>query len=271
MVVHPVCIRKVAVRFCLGPKISLWYNLLYKGRLIVSPRLIRLGRKNKFIMLEILLDSLNTIWNSFIGFLPTLLAALIVFIVGWLIAIFLGKVANRIVKGIKLDLLLTKLGFGTALAKAKIELDSGKFFEELVKWFLIIAFLMAAVDILGLNQVTLFLKSILYYLPNVFVAAIVLLVAVIVANFIKRVVKAGVDTAGLKSSSAISSIARWAILIFGFIIALTQLGIAPALIQTIVIGLIAMLALAGGLAFGLGGKDQAAKLIDKIRQDLSEK
>lgn len=222
-------------------------------------------------MLEILFDSLKIIWDSFIGFIPTLLAALIVFIIGWLIAVFLGKVANRIIKAIKLDLLLTKLGFKTALAKAKVDLDSGKFFEELVKWFLIIVFLMAAVDILGLDQVTLFLQSILYYLPNVIVAAIVLLVAVIVANFMKRVVKVSADTAGLKSSSAISTIVRWAILIFGFVIALTQLGIASTLIQTIVIGIIAMLALAGGLAFGLGGKDQAAKLIDKIRQDLSEK
>jgi len=222
-------------------------------------------------MIEILLDSFETIWGSFISFIPTLLAALIVFIVGWLIAIFLGKVANRIIKTIKLDTLLTKLGFKTALSKAKLNLDSGKFFEELVKWFFIIIFLMTAADILGLSEVALFLRAILYYLPNVIIAAIVLLGAVIVANFMQRLVKASVDTAGLKSSSAISSIVRWAILIFGFIIALTQLGIAPALLQTVVIGVIAMLALAGGLAFGLGGKEQAAKLIEKFRQDLSEK
>lgn len=222
-------------------------------------------------MIEILLDSLNTIWTSFIGFIPTLLAALIVFIVGWLIAIFLGKVVNRLIKAIKLDTLLTKLGFKTALDKAKLNLDSGKFFEELVKWFFIIVFLMTAADILGLQQVGLFLKTILYYLPNVIVAAIILLVAVIVANFMQRLVKAGANTAGLKSASAISGIVKWAILIFGFMIALTQLGIATALIQTIFIGLIAMLALAGGLAFGIGGKDAAARLIEKIKEDLSEK
>ena len=108
-------------------------------------------------MVEILLDSLKEIWGSFIGFLPTLLAALIVFIVGWLIAIFLGKVVNRIIKGIKLDLLLVKLGFKKALAKAKLKLNTGKFFEELVKWFFIIVFLMTAADILGLREVTLFL------------------------------------------------------------------------------------------------------------------
>jgi len=222
-------------------------------------------------MIEILLDSLNTIWTSFIGFIPTLLAALIVFIIGWLIAVFLGKVVNRLIKAIKLDALLIKLGFKTALEKAKLNLDSGKFFEELVKWFFIIVFLMTAADILGLEQVGLFLKTILYYLPNVIVAAIILLVAVIVANFMQRLVKAGANTAGLKSASAISGIVRWAILGFGFLIALAQLGIATSLIQTIFIGLIAMLALAGGLAFGIGGKDAAARLIEKVKEDLSEK
>ncbi len=220
-------------------------------------------------MIEILLDSLKSVWQSFIEFLPTLLAALIVFIIGWLIAIFLGKVANRIIKTIKLDTLLAKLGFRKALAKAKLKLNSGKFFDELVKWFFIIVFLMTAVDILGLTEVTLFLKTILFYIPNVIIAAIILLAAVIIANFMQRVVRASADAAGLSSSGAVGGIAKWAILIFGFVIALTQLGIATTLIQTIVIGLIAMLALAGGLAFGLGGKDWAARILDRIKQDLS--
>lgn len=221
-------------------------------------------------MLEILLDSLQEVWISFIGFLPTLLAALIVFIIGWLIAIFLGRVANKIVKTIKLDTLLNKLGFKKALTKAKLKLDSGKFFDVLVKWFFIIVFLMTAVDILGLQEVALFLKTILYYLPNVIVAAIILLAAVVVGDFMKRFVKASADTAGLASSGAISGIVKWAILIFGFVIALTQLGIAAALIQTIVIGLIAMIALAGGLAFGLGGKDHATLILEKLRQDIEK-
>jgi hypothetical protein len=222
-------------------------------------------------MLEILQDSLIEIWSSFIGFLPTLLAALIVFIIGWLIAIFLGKVAHRIIKTIKLDLLLEKLGFQKALAKAKLKLDSPKFFEELVKWFFIIVFLMTAVDILGLTQITLFLKSILYYLPNVIIAAIILLIAAVIGRFMQKLVRASADAAGLGSSNTIAGIVKWAIWIFGFVIALTQLGIASTLIQTIVIGIIAMVALAGGLAFGLGGKDVAVEILDKIRQDLGEK
>lgn len=222
-------------------------------------------------MIEILLDSLSSIWINFISFLPTLLAALIVFIIGWVISIFIGKMANRAIKAIKLDSLLEKLGFTKVLSKANMRLDSGKFFEELVKWFFIIVFLMTAVDILGLTQVTLFLKTILYYLPNVIVAAIVLFAAVVVAKFMQKLVRSSAETAGLSSAKAVSIIVKWAILVFGFVIALTQLGIAPSIIQTVVIGLITMMALAGGLAFGLGGKDLAARILENLRQDISEK
>lgn len=222
-------------------------------------------------MLDVILSSLDSIWLSFIGFLPTLLAALIVFIVGWLIAIALGKLVNRLIKIIKLDFLLTKIGFRQALAKARLGLDSGKFFEELVKWFFIVVFLMAASDILGLYQVTEFLKRILYYVPNIVIAIIIMLAAVIVANFLQKLVRASVQAANLQAAGFLSGLTKWAVLVFGFVAALMQLGIAAALINTLMIGLVGMLALAGGLAFGLGGKDHAAKFLEKLRRDIEEK
>jgi len=221
-------------------------------------------------MLDVILSSLETLWLSFVDFLPTLLAALIVFVIGWLIAIALGKLTNRIIRTLKLDILLTKIGFKKTLAKAKLKLDSGKFFGGLIKWFFIIVFLMAATDILGLYQITEFLKGILYYIPNIIVTVVILLVAVIVANFLRKLVRASVEAADLKAAGFISGITKWAVLVFGFVAALTQLGIAVTLIHTLVIGLIAMLALAGGLAFGLGGKDQAARILERLRKDIEE-
>jgi len=221
-------------------------------------------------MLEIVLNSLEVLWNSFIGFLPALLAALIVFIIGWLIAVALGKLANRTIRIIKLDLLLASVGLKKTLAKARIKLNSGKFFEEIVKWFFIIVFLLAATDILRLYQITEFLKGIIYYIPNIVVAIVILLVAVILSNFLQKLVKASIKTAGLNGSGFISALAKWTVLIFGFIAALTQLGIAVTLIHTIVIGIVGMMALAGGLAFGLGGKDQAARLLEKLKKDIEE-
>lgn len=222
-------------------------------------------------MLDVIITSLNTIWLSFVGFLPTFIAALIVFIVGWLIAIALGKLANRIIRIIKLDLLLTKIGLNKALAKARLKLDSGRFFEELVKWFFIIVFLMAAVDILKLYQVGEFLKRILYYIPNIIVAVVVLLAALIVANLLQKLVRASVEAAGLHGAGFLSGLTKWAVLIFGFIAALIQLGIAVTLINTLMIGLVGMLAIAGGLAFGLGGKDHAARFLEKLKRDIEEK
>ncbi len=222
-------------------------------------------------MLDIFRSSLETLWFSFVEFLPKLLAALIVFIVGWLIAVALGKLANRIIRVIKLDLFLVKIGFKKALAKAKLKLDSGKFFEELVKWFFIIVFLMTAADILGLYQVTEFLKVILYYIPNIVVAIVALLISVIVASFLQKLVKASIEAAGLQAAEFLSGLTKWAVLLFGFVVALTQLGIAVTLINTLVIGLVGMLALAGGLAFGLGGRDQATKFLEKLRRDIGGK
>lgn len=221
-------------------------------------------------MLEVILSSLETLGLNFVGILPILLAALIVLIIGWLIAIALGSLVERIVKVIKLDTLLDKIGFKKALARASIRLNSGKFFGEITKWFFIIVFLMAATDILGLFQVTAFLNGILLYIPNVVIAIIVLLIAIIVAHFLKNFVRASIKTAGLHSAGFLSSLTKWAVLAFGFIIALTQLGIAVTLINTLVMGLVGMLALAGGLAFGLGGKDQAARFLEKIRKEIEE-
>jgi len=221
-------------------------------------------------MLDIILASGKELWSGFIGLLPTFLAALIVFIIGWLIAVALGKLANRIIKVIKLDLFLAKVGLKKSLARAKLKLNSGKFFEEIVKWFFIIIFLMAAADILRLYQITDFLKTVLYYIPNIVVAIFILLASVVIGNFLQKLVKASIETAKLGGATFLSGLTKWVILIFGFVAAITQLGIAVTLIHTVVIGLVGMLALAGGLAFGLGGKDQAMRLLEKLRRDVEE-
>lgn len=219
---------------------------------------------------EVVTASLQTLWSGFIGFLPRLLGAVIVFLIGWLIAALLGKLAAQIVRALRIDQILEKMGLGKTLAKANIKLDSGKFMGELVKWFFIIVFLMAATDILNLPQVTEFLKQILFYIPHLIVAVIILLVAVVVANFLHKLVKASVEAAGLKSANFLGSVTRWAVLVFAVLAALLQLGIVPALIQTIFIGFVGALALSTGLAFGLGGRDLASQLLGRLKKDVSE-
>ena len=128
-----------------------------------------------------------------------------------------------------------------------------------------IAFLLAASDSLGLYALSGFLANVLNYLPNVIAAVLIMLVAVVVAAFLRRTVVASVMGAKLAAPHFLGALAWWTVVIFGFLTALSQLNIGSAIIQTLVTGFIAMLALAGGLAFGLGGKDYAHHLLDKLK------
>ncbi|MDD3487455.1 MAG: hypothetical protein PHF35_03710 [Candidatus Moranbacteria bacterium] len=219
---------------------------------------------------EAITMSLINLWDRFVGFLPSLVGAILVFVAGWIVAVALGKAVEHIVKMIKIDSVMQRAGTKDRLHKAGVDFNIARFCGGLVKWFLILVFLMAATDILHLTQVTGFLNSIVLYLPNVIVAAVILIVAFLLGNFVFAVIKGGTKVAGVVSASLIATVAKWAIVIFGFLAALVQLGIATSLINTIFIGLVAMLALAGGLAFGLGGRDEAALILKKLRQELTE-
>ena len=128
---------------------------------------------------------------------------------------------------------------------------------------------MAATDILGLAEVTNYLKSVLYYIPNIFVAAIIIIVAVWAANVLQKIIQVSVSATNIKAANLSATITKWAIMIFGLLAALMQLGIAPSLIQTVVTGIVAMLAIAGGVAFGLGGKEIASDVLSKIRKSVT--
>ncbi|MFH0929816.1 MAG: hypothetical protein V1814_01020 [Candidatus Moraniibacteriota bacterium] len=220
---------------------------------------------------EAITMSLLGLWERFVNFLPALVGAILVFVAGWIVAVALGKAVEHIVKIIRIDDVVEKAGTKGRLRKAGVELNIAKFFGGLVKWFLILVFLMAATDILHLVQVTSFLNSIVLYLPNVIVAAVILAIAFLVGNFAYAVIKGSTKIAGIVSATLLATIAKWAIVIFGFLAALIQLGVASSLINTIFIGFVAMLSLAGGLAFGLGGKDEAALILKKLRHEITEK
>jgi hypothetical protein len=219
---------------------------------------------------EAITISLLNLWERFIAFLPSLLGAILVFVAGWIVAVALGKAVEHIVKLVRIDDIVEKAGTKARMRKAGVELNIAKFFGGIVKWFLILVFLMAATDILHLVQVTSFLNSIVLYIPNVLVAAVILAIAFLVGNFVYAVIKGSTKVAGIVSATLLATVAKWAIVIFGLLAALIQLGVATSLINTLFIGVVAMLALAGGLAFGLGGKDEAALILKKLRREITE-
>ena len=211
-------------------------------------------------------------WAGIVDFVPRLVVALIIFIIGWVLGVALGRVIAQIFRAVKLDNLLRSIGTEELLSRAGFRLDSGAFLGGLVKWFVIVIFLIASIDVLGLTQVNIFLRDVvLGYLPNVIVAALILIVAAVVAEATQKIVVGSAKAANIGSAHFMGGIARWAIWIFAILAALAQLGIAGAFAQTLFTGLVAMLALAAGLAFGLGGKEAAARFIERLRGDISGK
>ena len=204
------------------------------------------------------------------GFLPLLIGALVVFVIGWIVAVSLGKVIEQIVKALKVDSVLEKLELHKVLDRAGIQLNSGAFIGGLVRWFLIVVFLLAALNILNLNEVSAFLRDVLGYIPQVVVAALILVIAALLAETAERTARASVEAARLKGA-LVGVVTRWAIWIFAIIAALYQLGVATLLLQTLLTGLVAMLAIAGGLAFGLGGKDLAGDFLGRVRREISDR
>lgn len=217
---------------------------------------------------DVTLGSLKTVWETFSGFASGFIIALVVFVFGLVVATFLGFLVERLVKFLKIDQVLTNLGLAPYFERANLKINSGRFFGQLIFWFLTIAFLLAASDILGFYALSSFLRDVLLYIPNIIIAVVIVLASAVLGNFLKRVVTASVMSAKMHHAKFLGSLAAWSTIVFGFLTALVQLGIAVSIINTIITGIIAMFALAGGIAFGLGGKDYAAHLLGKFREQV---
>jgi hypothetical protein len=221
---------------------------------------------------DVLVQSFTNLWYGIVSFIPNIVIAIVIFIIGWVIGVFIDKLIREGFKAMKIDNALRSAGLESTLNRGGILLNSGAFIGGLVKWFIIVVFLLASFDVLGLTQVTLFLKSIvLNYLPQVIVAVLILLVAVVIAQTVQRIVSASAKAAGINHANLLGSIAKWAIWIFAILTALVQLGIAVTLIQTIFMGVVVAFSLAFGLAFGLGGQEAASHYIQKVKSEISDK
>ena len=220
---------------------------------------------------DALTQSLLTVWYGVASFVPTLILAIIIFAIGWILAVLAERLVETVFKGLKIDAALKSAGFEDVVERAGHKLNSGKFVGALVKWFVIVVALMTSFDTLNLTQVTSFLHDVVNYLPEVIVAVLILMVAVVVASAMQKVVVASAKAAHVKSSELLGRVTKWSIWIFAILTALFNLGIAPGLILNMVTALFAGGALAIGLAFGLGGKDVAQKLLEKTVSSIMEK
>lgn len=214
-------------------------------------------------------DSFQTVWIGLLALLPNLIAALIVLIIGWFVASGLGKLVQRAVEFTKVDQAIGQFGLDRSLKEAGIDFNLALLFGWLAKWFIIVVVLIAVAEILRLQQITDFLETVAFYIPNIIIAVVILLVGFVLGNFVHNVVHKSILASKVSTAAGIlAALAKWAIVVFAFLAALSHLNIAKELIQTLFTGFVGMLALAGGLAFGLGGKDSAKDVLEKIRREI---
>lgn len=206
-------------------------------------------------------NALVNLWEGFLLLIPKLLGSLIVFVFGWLIAAGAGRLVVEILDRLKFNEIFERGGWGEVFEKAEIKATPAQFVGAVIKWVLVIVFLLAAVEILGFVQFAVFLTRVLAYLPNVIVAVLMLVVAVILADILEKVVVVSVERARVGYSRLAGLLTKWSIFGFAVLAILTQLSIARDLVMTLFTGLVGMLVLSFGLAFGLGGKEVAAEIL----------
>ncbi len=218
---------------------------------------------------EVIAISLQGLYDRLTGFLPVLIVAIVVLILGWMVGSGLGTLVQKILDAIKIDNLANSLGLDKLSARTGKKLSVAVFGNWLVKWFFLIATFVAAADILGLSQVSVFLYGqVIPYFGNVIVAVAIMLIGVVAANFLQGVVRHTLNAGGLHTSDSLALITKWAVLIFAFLATLSELKVASGFVQDLFRAVVAMVAIAGGIAFGLGGKEHAKKALDAIERDL---
>lgn len=210
------------------------------------------------------------LWNTAGTVLPAILAAVVWFVIGWIVGVALYHVVIEVVKALRVNEALKATGLAEAASRSGFNLDVGKFLGTIIQWFVVLVFLVAALDILGLAGVTFFLQQVLLmFFPRVIVAALIIIIGAISAEVVHGLVVHSARAIGAHGANLAGTIAKWAILIFAVLAALSQLGIGSELIQTLFQGIVIAVALSFGLAFGLGGKEAASRTIERVRSEIA--
>jgi large-conductance mechanosensitive channel len=220
---------------------------------------------------NLIVEPVRQMLTRIMDYLPVLLGALIILIVGWIVAKAIRGLVDWLLKTIRFDTLADKAGISEILKKGNLKISAGEVVSSIIYWLIIIMVLVMTVDALGLPKSSDILAGLFAYVPKVIAALLVLIVAMFLANFVSGIVRTAAGNANLPKPQILAGISRWAIIIFAVTIALEQLGIAPLLVTATFNIILGGIVLALALAFGLGGKDAAAKYLEELRQKRSGK
>lgn len=206
-------------------------------------------------------DSLTRVIN----YIPNLIAALVVLLIGVIIGWAVKTIVVRVAGYLNIKSVTETVGLNK-IFQGKVDLKG--LLGDAAQWIVIIIFLIPALEILDLTQVNEVLQSVVAYIPNVVAAVFIILIGAVVADLVARVVQDASNTLGAKTADVLSDVARYSIIVFVIFAALTQLGIAADLLERLFTGFVALIAIAGGLAFGLGGQDAAKDMVNRLRKNL---
>jgi len=219
---------------------------------------------------EAFLLASSDVLSRLAAFLPSFFGALIVFVFGLVFARWGKALTVKILEALRLSKAVEKTGFENFLKKAEVRLKIEEVFGAVVKWVIILVFSIAAANILGLTAVSLILNNILSYLPRVFSSIIVLVIGVLLAGLVESLIKGVLGPVDIKTSRLFAKIGSYLVIIFAALTAINELGIAQSLVNTLITGFIAMLALGFGLALGLGAKGIVSQALEDWYQGFKK-
>lgn len=202
--------------------------------------------------------------NTFLSAVPRIIGFAIVIIVGWIISSLLARGVEALLRAVRFNELAQRSGFADFVQKTGVRNDSAGVIASIAKWFVRLITLVVAFDTLGLPAVSGVLQQLLLWLPNLVVALVVLVIGGLAANALSQLVRGATAEAGFSNPNVIAAVTKVAVWAFTIVVAVNQLGIATTLINTLLIGVVGAFTLAFGLAFGLGGRDRAAQLLDTL-------
>jgi hypothetical protein len=220
---------------------------------------------------NLIVEPVREMLTRILAYLPVLLGALLILIVGWIVAKIIRSIVNGVLKVIRFDVLADKAGISEVLRKGDLKISARQVVSGLVYWLIIIMVLVMVANALRLPKASDILSNLFAYVPNVIAALLVLVVAMFLASFVSGIVRIAAGNAKLPKPDLLAGISRWAIIIFAVTISLAQLGIAPLLVTATFNIILGGACLALALAFGLGGKDAAARYLDELKQKRDEK
>jgi hypothetical protein len=209
-----------------------------------------------------LTTSVATALSLFLGAIPRIIGFLVIIVIGWLISGVLAAGVAALLRAIRFNVLAQNSGFQGFIHNMGLRTDPSGLIANIVKWFVRLIVLVVAFDALGLPAVSEVLQQFLLWIPNLVVAVVVLVIAGLAANALSNLVRGATAQAGFDNPDVLATIARVAVWAFGIVVAVNQIGVAQELVNTLFMGFVGALALAAGLAFGLGGRDTAGQIVD---------